>query len=126
MTPPRALSQLTLNLEPSLAERWDTLREFVAHRTKEGPKLQKTVAADMDMSPSLLSKKFIQEDSNRFTCDDLEAWIASTGDVQSVIEYLAAKYAAGGDEARKARALSRLETLAATLEREIVNLQDGR
>jgi hypothetical protein len=125
MTP---LAQLTLSLEPSLVDRWPTLRKFVAHRVEVQPKPAKTIAAEMDLSPSALSKKLNpgDTDSNRFNVDDLEAYLSSTGDVQSVIEYLATKYAPGGDKARKARALARLETLAATLEREITSLQDEK
>lgn len=119
------VAQLTLNLEPALVENWKTLREFLAHRTGEQAKLQKVIAADMDLSPTVLSKKFHQNDGdgNRFTCDDLEAWIASTGDVQSVIEYLATKFAPGGDEVRRARVLARLETLATEQQRLVDTLK---
>lgn len=39
------------------------------------------------------------------------------------IEYLAAKYLGGGDDARKARALARVEILAADLEKAIAALK---
>lgn len=124
---PGGNSQLTLNLDPTLAERWPTLRAFLAHRTGEQPKLQKVIAADMDLSPTVLSKKLHQHDGdgNRFTCDDLEAWIASTGDLPSVIEYLASKFQPGGDELRKARAIARLEALGTELERQLNGLKGG-
>ena len=127
MTPPRAapVSQLTLNLEPSVVDRWPTLRQYLGHRVDEQTKTAKQIAADMDIAPSTLSKKLNKEDSNRFTIDNLEEYLDSTGDVQAVIEYLATKYAPGGDDARRARALSRLESLANTLDREIKGLKEG-
>lgn len=122
-----SVSQLTLNLEPSLVDRWATLRKFIAHRVEVQSKPAKTIAAEMDLSPSALSKKLHpgETDTNRFNCDDLEAYLTVTGDVQSVIEYLATKYAPGGDGARRARTLSRLETLASTLQREIDNMRSA-
>lgn len=129
MTPPAAapLSQLTLSLEPSIVERHRSLREYIAHRLSVQSKLAKVIAADMDLSPSALSKKLNpgEGDSQRFTVDNLEDYLASTGDVQAVIEYLATKFAPGGDEARKARALARLENLASMLEREINGMKEG-
>jgi hypothetical protein len=121
MTPGAPIAQLTLNLEPSIVENWSRLRLYIAHRTGEQVKLQKTIAADMDLSPTVLLKKLHQNDGdgNRFTCDDLEDWIRSTGDVQSVIVYLATKFAPGGDDVRKARAIANLESLAITLQRAI-------
>lgn len=113
------LSQLTLNIEPTLADRWPSLREFVAYRVAAGPKLAKHIAADLGVAPCTLSKKLNPSDSDthRLTVDDLEAILASTGEAGAVIEYLASKYASGGDEGRKARALARVESLAAELER---------
>jgi hypothetical protein len=114
-------SQLTLSFEPALPERWATLREYIAHRVGAQAKPAKTIAADMDLSPSTLSRKLNpgEGDSQRFNVDDLEAYLRSSGDVASVIEYLAAKFMQGGDDARRARALSRVELLATELEKAI-------
>lgn len=119
------VSQLTLNLEPSIVERWSTLRQYVAYRVQVQLKKQSVIAADMDLSPTVLSKKLHQNegDGHKFTCDDLEGYIASTGDVQTIIEYLATKFAPGGDAVRKARAIARLESLAHTLNRELENMK---
>lgn len=110
------MSQLTLNFEPALPDRFPSLRAYVAHRSVMVSKSQKTQAADMDMAPSTLARKLnpAEGDTQRFNCDDLEAWIASTGDAPAVIEYLAAKYM-DTPEARKSRALSKLEALAGDL-----------
>lgn len=108
--------QLTLNFEPSLPDRFRTLREFIAHRATMHQKPLKTIAADMDMAPSTLTRKLNpgEGDTQRFNLDDLEAYLASTEDACSVIEYLAAKYMQC-DKTRKAAALSRVEALAAEL-----------
>lgn len=111
--PSIAPSQLTLSFEPSLPERFPTLRSYVAHRTPMLAKSAKVIAADMDMSPSTLSRKLNPSDGDtqRFNLDDLESFLESTGDAPAVIEYLAAKFMDSPD-ARKARALSKVERLA--------------
>lgn len=106
------MNQLTLNLEPALPDRFPTLRSFVAHRAAATVKSQKVQAAEMDMAPSTLARKLnpTDGDTQRFNVDDLEAWLESTGEAPAVVEYLAAKYM-DSDDARKARAIARLEGL---------------
>ena len=110
--PSLAPAQLTIDFEPSLAERFPTLRQYIAHRVSLQAKPQKVIAADMDMSPSVLSRKLnpAEGDTQRFNLDDMEGYLSSTGDVSSVIEYLASKYMDSAD-ARKARVLSKVESL---------------
>jgi hypothetical protein len=107
--------QLTLNFEPALPDRFRTLRDYLAHRVQVQAKPAKTIAADMDMSPSLLSRKLAPADGDtqRFNVDDLEHYIAVTGDT-GAIEYLASKYLCS-DQSRRVRALARVETLSAEL-----------
>ena len=104
------MSQLTLNFQPELPERFPSLRSFVAHRAAVVNKSLKCQAADMDMAPSTLTRKLnpTEGDTQRMNCDDLEGWIHSTGDAQAVIDYLAAKYL-DSDDARQARVLSKVE-----------------
>jgi hypothetical protein len=103
-------SQLTFSFEPALPDRFPTLRHYVAHRSTVTAKSQKTQAGDMDMAPSTLARKLnpAEGDTQRMNCDDLEAWIASTGEAAAVIEYLAAKYM-DTPEARRSRLLAKLE-----------------
>lgn len=110
------MSQLTLNFEPALPERWPTLRAFIAHRSAIVPKKQSTVAADMDLAPSTLSRKLnpSEGDTQRFNVDDFEAWLESTGDAPAVMEYLAAKFM-DCDKARQQRTLASAERLIAEL-----------
>lgn len=118
------MSQLTLNFEPALPERFPTLREYIAHRSAVVAKLPKTVAADMDMAPSTLSCKLnpTEGDTQRFNCDDLEKWLASTGDAHAVVEYLAAKFL-DSDTSRAARAITRVEALSRELATALASLK---
>lgn len=85
--------QMTLNFDAGLADSYPTCREYVAARVHQIGRLQKSIAADMDYSPSDLSRKLAQspEDSRRFTLDDLERYIEVTNDTQPVL-YLVEKY----------------------------------
>ena len=116
-------AQLTLNFEPALPDRFRTLRDFIAHRIQVQAKPAKTIASDMDMSPSTLSRKLSpgEGDTQRFNIDDLEHYIHVTGDT-AAIEYLAAKYLCS-DESRKIRALARVESLSAELSGLVASLK---
>lgn len=98
--------QLTINFEAGLVESYSSCREFVAARVHQQGRAQKVIAADMDYSPSDLSRKLAQnpDDSRRFTLDDLEKYMDTTGDTQPVL-YLAEKYLAEkGDEIERLKA----------------------
>jgi hypothetical protein len=118
-------AQLTLSLESALPERFTTLREFIAHRVQVHTRPAKSIAGDMDMAPSTLSRKLApsEHDAQRFTVDDLERYMQVTADF-SAIEYLASKYLQS-DEARQARALARVEALAGDLDRALKDLRGG-
>jgi len=121
-----AAPQLTLNFEPSLPDRFTTLRQYIAHRVHVHSKSAKVIAADMDMSPSLLSRKLTpgDGDTQRFNLDDLEAYLQSSGDAPAVIEYLAAKYMDSPD-ARRARMVSRAESLLTELASVLPTLREA-
>lgn len=126
MTVSRALPakhQLTLAFEPSLPDVYPTLRAFLARQVQVQVKPMKSIAGDMDMAPSTLSRKLTpgDGDTQRFNIDDLEVYMRATGDT-SPIEYLASKYL-HSDEHRKARAIARVESLATELERTLASLR---
>lgn len=102
--------QLNLTFEAGLAQAYSSCREFVAARIHQLGKPQKSVAADMDYSPSDLSRKLAQnpDDSRRFTLDDLEKYIDVTGDKKPVL-YLVEKYLAETDEASLLKQIAELE-----------------
>lgn len=118
--------QLTLSFEPSLPEKYPTLRDFIAYRVQVQHKPAKSIAADMDMSPSMLSRKLVPSDGDtqRFNVDDLERYIRETHDT-TPIEYLASKYLQS-DESRKARALARVENLATELSNALAAIKGGK
>lgn len=111
-----APSQMTFSFEASLPDRFPSLRSYVAHRTPLLHKSAKVIAGDMDISPSMLSRKLNPQDGDtqRFNLDDLESYLQATGEAHAVIEYLAAKFM-DTEEARKSRALSKVEALAEEL-----------
>ncbi len=59
-------------------------------------------------------RRLLDGDTQRFNLDDLEAWLASTGDAAAVVEYLAAKYM-DTDSARHQRVVANAEALLAQL-----------
>jgi hypothetical protein len=95
--------QLTLDFEPSLVERHRTCMDCIRQSAYTNRNPLKTIAADMDLSESELSRKLAQNpnDTRRFTLDDLEAFIEATGDKTPVI-YLAAKYLADTEKVKQA------------------------
>lgn len=121
-----APTQMTLNFEPSLPDRFPSLRSYIAHRTPLLAKSAKVIAADMDMSPSTLSRKLnpTEGDTQRFNLDDFEAFLESTGDAPAYIQYLAAKFM-DSPEARKERVLAKVESLAAQLASAMSSLKEA-
>ena len=119
-----APSQMTFSFEPSLPERFPSLRAYIAHRTPLLNKPAKVIAADMDMSPSTLSRKLnpTDGDTQRFNMDDLEEYLKSTGEAPAVIEYLAAKFMDSPD-ARKARLMAKAERAAEELASTLASLK---
>ena len=119
-------AQLVLDFEPSMSDHWPTLRDYIRHRVESMPgRNAKSIAADLDIAPSTLSRKLAPHDGDtqRFNTDDLERYIAATGDT-APIEYLASKYMQK-PEARKAAALARVEALAGELERTLRAIKDA-
>lgn len=91
--------QLTLRFDQGYAEAYPSLVAFVGYRIHHQGKQQKSVAADMDLSPSMLSRKVAVKtpdctDTAALTCADLEAFIETQGDV-TPIYYLIEKYLVG-------------------------------
>lgn len=108
-------TQLTLDFEPGLTEKHPHLLDCVraAAYTHRNP--LKTIAADMDVSQSDLSRKLAgnPEDPRRFSLDDLERFIDATGDM-SPVYWLVAKYLQD-ERVKRDRALQELATQMPTL-----------
>lgn len=90
--------QLTLNFDAGLATAYNSCREYLQTRIHQLGKQQKYIAADMGYSPSDLSRKLAQNesDSRRLTLDDFEKYLDTQKDYQPLI-YLVEKYFGSGD-----------------------------
>lgn len=86
--------QLTLDLDGDLAQRFRNLRECVAQGVYR--KGLTYVAGQLNMSPGNLSSELGDESQRKFGVDELEEYIAKTGDKQPIY-YLVARFL--GDEA---------------------------
>lgn len=86
--------QLTLAFDDGLVAAHRSLRDCVAAGVyRRG---LKTVAADLDLSPGNLSVALSDDPHRKFSVDELERYVQTTGD-KAPIYYLIAKYL--GDEA---------------------------
>jgi len=85
----KAPSQLVLDFEQGLVERYGSLRECIA--TGVYQRGLKRVAIDLDQAPSNLSVQLSEDPSRHFSVDSLEAYITATGDM-TPIHYLAEKF----------------------------------
>lgn len=112
------MQQLSLTFEPGLAQRNRCLRDHLTTRIY-GPGYGGlvAVAGKLDMAPSKLSEKLTGHDSGGksrgMTIDELEAYIAATGDV-SPVHYLVDKYLRDHD-AQRAEATAALASIAQQL-----------
>jgi hypothetical protein len=102
--------QLTLKFDAGISENYQTCREYVAARVHLQGRPQKSIAADMDLSPSLLTRKLAQSpnDNSRFTLDDLEIYMAATNDTKPVL-YLVEKYLSTCDKAELEKQIQELQ-----------------
>lgn len=108
-------AQMTLAFEPGLVERYPALMDCLRACVHGHDKPMKTIAADMDMSTSDLSRKLAgnPNDPRHFHVDDLERYVQATGDT-TPIAYLAAKYLQD-DDARRMQVVNQATRLLAEL-----------
>jgi hypothetical protein len=101
-------NQMTLDFEAGLVERFPTLLDCVRNGAYTNRNPLKTIAADMDISQSDLSRKLAgnPDDPRRFSVEDLEKYIEKTGDIQPIY-YLVEKYLQD-EEHRQRRAMADL------------------
>lgn len=104
-------AQLILNFDAGMADSYGSCREFIAARVHQLGRPQKAIAADMDYSPSDLSRKLSQnpDDSRRFTLDDLEKYVQVTGDKKPVL-YLVEKFLTETDEGALLKQIEALQS----------------
>jgi hypothetical protein len=86
-------AQLSLQFDPSLAEKHASLKECVAARIYNQRGGLSSVAAKLDLSPSHLCEVLAGggERGRKFDLDELEAYITKFNDLQPIL-YLIAKF----------------------------------
>lgn len=82
-------SQFTLDFEPGLTDRFQSLRECVA--TGVYQRGLGRIAIDLDQAPGNLSVQLSEDPTRHFSVDSLEKYIEKTGDF-TPIHYLAEKF----------------------------------
>lgn len=97
-----------------LINSYPSCREFIASRIYQLGKPQAVIATDLKYSPSTLSRKLAQnpKDSQRFTLDDLEAYVQTQGDTKPIY-YLVEKYLTPHDKEAIKREIERLKAVLA-------------
>lgn len=80
-------AQMTLNFEPGLSTRFPTIRRYIDERIGKGPKAKEYVAADMELSPSDLTRKLNQNpnDKRTFGTDDLCRYMETQNDFTPIL-----------------------------------------
>lgn len=100
-------SQLTLEFEPGMLDRYGNLRECVTACIYQ--RGLKRVAMDLDKAPGNLSRELGGDSDRHFSVEALERYIQTQGDL-TPIYYLIARYM--GDQAHaEAATMRRLEDL---------------
>lgn len=108
-------NRITIEFQPGLSERHPKALDCVRECAYTHKSPLKTLAADMDLSQSDLSRKLAHnpDDPKRFTLDDLERFLDATGDMRPIY-YLIEKYLTDQEE-RQRRSLAELIQLAPQL-----------
>ena len=101
-------SQLTLDFEPGLAERFTCLRDCVA--TGVYQRGLSRVAIDLNESPGNLSNKLSQDANRHLSVEDLERYLEKSGDM-TPLYYLCERFLSD----RSAKQGAALNDLAAML-----------
>ena len=109
-TPVIKPGQLTLDFEPGLVDRFPNLREVIATGIYKRGLMR--VAMDLDVAPSNLSVKLSADPARSFSVENLEKYIAATGD-KTPIYYLVEKFLSDKSAKKEAAIAEALSALAA-------------
>jgi hypothetical protein len=105
------MTQLTLQLEPGVGAKYRTLKECVASGVYQRGVV--AVAGKIDKQPSHLSEALSGSERRKFDIDDLERFVATTGDVTPIL-YLIDRFLSD-PTARQQEAMAKLAELAESL-----------
>jgi hypothetical protein len=100
-------SQLTIDFEPGLSERYGSLKDCVA--TGVYQRGLKRIAIDLDTAPSNLSVQLSEDGSRHFSIDSFERYLEKTGDM-TPLYYLCERFL-GEKSNKKAAALEQIQAL---------------
>jgi len=106
------MEQITIRFDAGLVESYPTLKELIAARVHSQGRPQKAIAADLDLSPSDLSRKLSagENDSHRnFDINLLVRFIETTGD-KTAIDWLVEKFYHAEEIDRLKARISELES----------------
>lgn len=104
-------NQLTLELQPGLLQRYSTLRQCVYHTALNYARGMKSLAADLDLSESELSRRLNPSEGDNRSCDvDLMARIIAATEDHTPIHWLMARFLRDA-ETRKQAAVDQLAQL---------------
>jgi hypothetical protein len=109
---PVAESQLTLNFQPHMHEKYGSLRECIAQGVYQ--RGLTNVAPSLNKAPGNLSVELSEDPSRRFSVDALEDYIAKFGDT-TPIYYLISKFLQPEHKADQA-AVAQMVALAAQMQ----------
>lgn len=103
-----AATQLTIDFTPGLSERHPSLLGCIRECAYSHRNPLKTIAADMDMSQSELSRKLAEnpDDPRRLSVEDMVRFIQATGDT-TPIQWLIERFMQD-DELKQRRAMAEL------------------
>lgn len=88
------MQQITIRFDAGLVESYPTIKELIAARVHQQGRPQKAVAADLDLSPSELSRRLSGSDSDthrNFDVNLLVRFIEETGD-KTPIDWLVERF----------------------------------
>ncbi|MGE0334450.1 MAG: hypothetical protein AB7Q76_04105 [Gammaproteobacteria bacterium] len=105
--------QMEIDLEPGLTDRFGSLSQVCAAAVYDSRRGQKWVAAEMDMTPSELSKRLnsgkAADDPRPLHADHVERIVEITGDLRPVL-YLVERFFTDRDT-RQREAVARIEKM---------------
>lgn len=104
----RSPSQLTIDFTPGLTERHESLMDCIRECAYTHRNPLKTIAADMDMSQSELSRKLANnpDDPRRLSVEDMVRFVQATGDT-TPIQWLVERFMQD-DRIKQQRAMAEL------------------
>ncbi len=110
--------QMVLNFEAGAPKSYASCKEYFAACIHRLGKPQKAVAADMDLSPSQLSRKVSNnpDDTMNLTLDDFELYLQTQRDMKP-LHYLIEKYLSESDEAALLAQIAALQSQIAARKR---------